>query len=187
MPSYYTGIGSRETPDNILVLMSEIAAKLASNHFVLRSGGAKGADTAFENGATDANNSGKHFYFMSEIYLPWKNFNNNESKLYLLDEYKDYDFRDHQAYKIAKKYYPRNLDLQPEKTQRYMTRNVFQILGRYLNTPSKFVVCWTKDGKASGGTGQAIRIAEATGIPVYNLKNEKDTLALSKILMSLPE
>lgn len=48
-------------------------------------------------------------------------------------------------------------------------RNGFQVLGRDLNSPSDFIVCWTKDGKASGGTGQAIRIATAYQIPVFNL------------------
>jgi hypothetical protein len=34
------------------------------------------------------------------------------------------------------------------------------------------VVCWTKDGKSSGGTGQALRIAEYYSIPIFNLKND---------------
>jgi hypothetical protein len=48
-------------------------------------------------------------------------------------------------------------------------RNVHQILGRDLASPSKFGVCWTADGQASGGTGQALRIADAYGIRVFNL------------------
>ena len=39
----------------------------------------------------------------------------------------------------------------------------------FKNPPSNFVVCYTPDGKASGGTGQAIRIAEYYNIPIYNL------------------
>ena len=49
------------------------------------------------------------------------------------------------------------------------TRNIYQILGQDLNTPVKCVVCWTKDGKSSGGTGQALRLAEYLEIPVFNL------------------
>ncbi len=48
---YYTGVGSRETPTEILALMQVIAIKMAHLGFTLRSGGAKGADTAFEQGA----------------------------------------------------------------------------------------------------------------------------------------
>ena len=45
---YYTGIGSRETPKDIMQLMSKLAYKLASEGYILRSGAAQGADTAFE-------------------------------------------------------------------------------------------------------------------------------------------
>jgi hypothetical protein len=34
---------------------------------------------------------------------------------------------------------------------------------------SKFVVCWTPGGLLKGGTAQAMRIAHAYGIPVFNL------------------
>jgi hypothetical protein len=53
-----------------------------------------------------------------------------------------------------------------------MNRNAMQILGEDGNTPVEMVVCWTKDGKASGGTGQALRIAEYYSIPIFNLKND---------------
>ena len=54
-------------------------------------------------------------------------------------------------------------------------RNVHQVLG---STPaarpikSACLICWTPDGKASGGTGQAIRIAEKAEIPIWNLWDE---------------
>jgi len=39
----YSGIGSRETPDDILELMKAVAYKLAGRGYTLRSGGADGA------------------------------------------------------------------------------------------------------------------------------------------------
>ena len=54
------------------------------------------------------------------------------------------------------------------------TRNVFQVLGPELNAPADFVLCWTADGEASGGTGQAIRIAAAHGVPVYNFQSPRE-------------
>jgi hypothetical protein len=48
---FYAGIGSRETPPEIMDLMTLIAKRLAGSGFILRSGGAKGADSAFEAGA----------------------------------------------------------------------------------------------------------------------------------------
>ena len=56
-----------------------------------------------------------------------------------------------------------------------MARNCHQVLGQDLKTPVDFIVCWTKDGGESGGTGQALRIARDLNIPVYNLYFE-DTI-----------
>ncbi len=50
-----------------------------------------------------------------------------------------------------------------------------RILGRALDRPCSFVVCWTDDGSldgqagSAGGTGQALRIASRYGVPVFNL------------------
>jgi hypothetical protein len=43
------------------------------------------------------------------------------------------------------------------------------LLGEVLNDPVKFVICHTKDGKNSGGTGLGMNIADAKGIPIFNL------------------
>lgn len=53
MPKYYAGIGSRKTPYEICQLMTQIATHLASKGWMLRSGGADGADKAFQAGAAD--------------------------------------------------------------------------------------------------------------------------------------
>ena len=48
MYKYYTGIGSRKTPENILKKFKDIATFLETKQYILRSGGAEGADSAFE-------------------------------------------------------------------------------------------------------------------------------------------
>ena len=48
---YYAGIGSRETPQEFLNLFTRVAKYLSTKDCVLRSGGAKGSDKAFELGA----------------------------------------------------------------------------------------------------------------------------------------
>ena len=60
-------------------------------------------------------------------------------------------------------------------TLRLMARNCYQVLGKDLETPSEFIICWTKDGQATGGTGQALRIAKKNNIPVFNLYNPDAT------------
>ena len=137
---YYAGIGSRQTPKNILEDMKEIGKSLSKRGYTLRSGGAIGADTAFERFANS-----QEIFTGNEIAPIWA--------------------------KIFTQYFhpvPHKLSF---GTQKMMDRNAMQILGYDGNTPVDFIVCWTKDGKASGGTGQAIRIANYFKIPVYNLYN----------------
>ena len=40
-----------------------------------------------------------------------------------------------------------------------------------MNTPSDFVICWTKGGKGQGGTGQALRLARDYNIPIFDCGN----------------
>lgn len=152
---YYTGIGSRETPHQIFSVINTVAKLLQSRGYILRSGGADGADAFFETGISN-----------KEIYLPWKYFNNNTSTLYTITD---------DALKLASKYHP-NWNILSDAAKKIMARNCYQVLGYDLNTPSEFVICWTKDGKASGGTGQSIRLATACDIPVYNLYNGIEVL-----------
>jgi predicted Rossmann fold nucleotide-binding protein DprA/Smf involved in DNA uptake len=60
----YTGVGSRKTPKAITNLMTELARTLGDSGWCLRSGGADGADVAFESGAST-----------KEIYVPPTLFN----------------------------------------------------------------------------------------------------------------
>jgi hypothetical protein len=56
------------------------------------------------------------------------------------------------------------------------------VLGADLASPSRFVIAWTEDGEAVGGTGQAIRIARAHDIPVLNLHDRALRSAILEIL-----
>lgn len=106
----------------------------------------------------------------SKIFLPWKGFNGSDSKLYL-ESFPEKTIE--AAQELAIKYY-HSKSMTP-KTLKYMTRNVMQILDSSLCNPVNFVVCYTKDGKVSGGTGQALRIAKDHNIPIYNLFHKEQT------------
>jgi hypothetical protein len=160
---YYTGIGSRKTPPEILDIMQKIGFKLAKMGWTLRSGGTIGANTAFYMGARQAcGQAGNKI----EIYRP---------------EHIEQFETGQQALEIAEKYHPywNNLNYYVKKLH---GRNTFQILGKNLNTPSKFVICWTPDGckthmmrsRTTGGTGTAISIANKRKIKIYNLANMDD-------------
>lgn len=49
-PLFYTGIGARQTPPAMLATITAIASRLATLGWTCRTGGADGADTAFEVG-----------------------------------------------------------------------------------------------------------------------------------------
>ena len=144
----YAGIGSRETPREILEIMTNMAKALGDLGFTLRSGGADGADLAFELGATS-----------KEIYLPWRGFNGNKSPLYEVCA---------EAEAFAKRYTPywNNCSIGAKKLK---ARNIYQLLGKDLKSPSLFGVCWTPGGVAVGGTGLNINIAKEIGIKIFNL------------------
>lgn len=149
--NYYTGIGSRNVPIEILNKIFKIGATLALKKFILRSGGAEGSDTYFEKGCDSECG-------LKEIYLPWKNFNGNKSIYYNnFDNFKE-------AYNIAAKFHP-NWKYLKDSVRRLHTRNVYQVLGKDLKTLSKFVICYSS---GSGGTTQALRIAKNHNIPIFN-------------------
>ncbi len=151
---HYTGIGSRETPGHILIKMKGIARELRAMKFTLRSGGAPGADTAFEEGAGDS----------IDLFIPWPGFNGHKEGFVL----RGLEYR--KVARFASQYHPAWHHCTP-RIRELHARNTLQVLGRDLASPSKFVVCWTKDGKFSGGTGQALRIAHDYHIPIFNLHN----------------
>lgn len=161
---YYTGIGSRETPPEFLTLMVSIGKYLAQRGWTLRSGGADGADKAFEQGCDEAGGS-------KEIYLPWKDFNGNKSDLYLkspkLSPVKS------KAFDLASKYHP-VWDSLNYGARCLMARNGMQILGSDLETPTSFVVCYNLGGFKHGGTSQALRIALDRKIHIFRLTEDNE-------------
>jgi len=154
--SIYAGIGSRDTPLDVQKQMTNLAIALSNDNWILRSGGAEGADTAFEIGAMH-----------KEIYLPWNGFNEKyaDGKSYILIAETE------AAREFVYDYHPSGLYLKPGPFK-LMVRNTYQVLGADLNMPADVVVCWTVDGKASGGTGQAMRIAKDYAIPIVNLYHQ---------------
>lgn len=158
---YYTGIGSRETPLDLQTLMTKIAIALSNDNWILRSGGADGADAAFERGA-----------MYKRIYLPWNGFNDRyvDNYSYVVPPYN---------FEMVSDYHPQ-ADYLSQAATKLMSRNSYQVLGDNLDTPSKFLVCWTQGGGLKGGSAQAIRISKDYKIPVYNLFNDKDLDNLCK-------
>lgn len=175
---FYAGIGThKDTPENILVIMNDIASHLGSNGWTLRSGGAAECDTAFELGADRVNGA-------KEIYLPWSGYNHNKSKL----SGDNYPFSPEEM-DFTARMHPR-WDRCAAFIRKLHARNTRIVVGLEAIhgpqvTPVKFGVCYTKNGKTEGGTGQGIRIMKALNIPVINLGEPKSPMELEALVLSI--
>ena len=140
---YYAGIGSRQTPPAVLLWMEQIGYQLGQAGWCLRSGGAKGADSAFESGCNRA--EGKKQIFYAEDCTTY-------------------------ARNLAAIYHPA-WDRCSEYARKLHGRNMMILQGRDLRAEDEVfcVICWTPNGHTIGGTGQAIRAATQWGIPIFNL------------------
>jgi hypothetical protein len=149
----YAGIGSRETPKDILGVFQFMGAVYAREQDILRSGHARGADMAFETGCDEFGGHKEIFY--AEDATP-------------------------EAIKLASEHHPNWRACGPY-ARKLHGRNMMIILGRSLNEPVDMVFCWTPNGAKVGGTATGIRVAEAHSIPVVNFGNldERSIDALS--------
>ena len=156
----FTGIGSRAIPESYGRALADMCAWVSqTSGLELWSGHANGSDTWCEEGIDRVNGAKK-------IFLPWKNFNESDSV---------YVVKDDRAYDIAAIYHPCFRSLS-RGAKALMARNSHQVLGWNLEERSKFVLCYTPNGSGSGGTGQAIRIANDYGIPVIDAGRYADSL-----------
>ena len=152
MANYYAGIGSRETPADVLRTMKICASKLEKGiiipstprerRYILRSGGAKGADSAFEAGVIARQK--KEIFIASDCTA--------------------------EAEALSAEFHP-YWDNLNQWVRYLMGRNVMILLGRDLKTPVDFVMCWTPGARVTGGTGHGLRVAKHFGIQVFNMAN----------------
>lgn len=170
----YTGVGSRNTPSSVLLEMKSLAQTLARNKFFLRTGGADGADTAFEEGAKLEGNQ-------YQLFLPSAGFNGRDGFSNITEA----------SMKMAARYHPA-WSRCPSFVRMLHARNAYQVLDVHLNKPSAFLVCWTQDGATThaersmdtGGTGTAISIASEYGVPVFNFQRESSRIELTQFLQA---
>lgn len=151
----YVGTGNREAPHDVLERMRAFAVELERFNFILRTGGLEGPDEAMETAVKNP-----------EIFLPWRNFNNKESKL---------TFNTKQSLDIAKIFHP-GFDTLKDSIKAFLAKNARMVLGNNLRSQAMFVICWSEDGAETGrernpktgNVGHVIAIANAMKIPVFN-------------------
>ena len=157
----YAGIGSRNTPVHIQAKMEQLAEVLATHGYILRSGAAAGADSAFERGCDRAQGP-------KQIFIPWNGFSvsreapdvrrmTTERGVLLPAKPADADA-------ISARFWPQNFvrwTALKGSTRALMSRNTCQILGPNLDRPAQFVLFWKPTDGRSSGTDHALRIAAA--------------------------
>lgn len=152
------GVGSRETDIVSLQTMSKIAKAFSAKGFTLRSGGAKGADSAFENSWNGP----------KEIFLPWNGYENKWINTgYIVPKI------DERHISLAASAHPA-WERCSDGAKKMHSRNTCQVLGENLDTPATILVCWTVNAEYRGGTAVAMRIADMYNIPIYNLASKND-------------
>lgn len=183
-PRVYAGVGSRETPIYALAVMLYLSRHLSSG-YVVRSGGAEGADMAFE---LACNNK-------CEIFLPWRGFRSSSREFINIDNRINRLSELLIDGKLIKNIPAiHNTEIlrrsKNESSLKLHRRNCNQILGRGLNNPASFMVCWTDDKAISasmttentGGTGTAIKLASHLSIEVFNLSRDQHLLRVMDML-----
>ena len=177
---YYTGVGSRETPEHLLKLIEQVAYWLAGRGYTGRSGSAVGADSAFEQGFNRyevVNGVSDRVSF--EAYLPWGGFSDirEDSTHIVTPNLPNYN----EAVEIASTIHPAWNRLS-RGAKALHTRNVYQVLGLDLNTPSNVLFCYAQPTYnkhkeltgVKGGTNTAIQLAMKHNIPIYNFYLQED-------------
>ena len=171
----YAGVGSRLTPPTVLEHMSKLAEVLANAGFWLSTGGASGADNAFENGALLARAP-------VTVHIPWPQYNHYRPGFDLSTNtivihprptdtiagltYQELARRHHPAWhrcsRGARALFTRNVSILAGTTPQGSTPR-----------PIRAVVAFTPNGKShgrpAGGTGHTLRVAGGLSIPTINL------------------
>jgi hypothetical protein len=168
MPTY-AGIGARATPIDVINVMKQTAALLAKDGYTCNTGAALGADQAFATGALAG-------FGKLQLFLPWSTYEKNWIKN-LQGDISTYVFdtgAHRNALSSVYKYHPKANNLKNSVIALH-ARNYLIVSG------VQFVICWTPNGKVTGGTGQALRIVQDTGgIRIFNLGDPATLLAFQK-------
>src|SRR5205807_2033576 len=130
--------------------------------WTLRTGGSPGADQAFLAGALEAGGE-------VELFLPWPGFE-ADALAAAAGGARILERPSPAAYALAARFHPR-WEALPERSRALLARDGHEVLGAGLVLAATVVICWTADGSLDGegllddGTGQALRVARAHGVP----------------------
>ena len=171
----YAGVGSRRTPPEILDAMSDIAQTLGDAGTALSTGGADGADKAFETGAlrTDA---------PITVHTPWPGYNgyrpgrDPETDIDIVHPKPAATIEGRSYAELAREHHP-YWNRCSRGARALFVRNVSILAGALDDDggilPVRAVIAYTPNGlpvgREAGGTGHTLRTAASLEIPCINL------------------
>lgn len=163
----YAGIGSRDCPPAVLARITALAAGLRDEGWTLATGGAKGVDQAFMDGAGPN---------ASQVMLPWAGYNDLEGQVC------EHSPNLTRWLEMAKAHHPA-WDRCRRGARLLHARNVA------ILEASSVVLAWSPDGGKRGGTGMGVRLAEAMGLPCCLIKGltAREVMAFMAERASEPE
>jgi hypothetical protein len=152
----YAATGNKEMPESFKPQVQRIGRNLEKAGYILRTGGMEGLEDVIEKSVTKL-----------ELHLPFKDFDGKQSKFTYTSDF----------VKGVAKMFHTSFDTLKPVVQTFLAKNVRLVLGKEGKSPAMFLIVWTEDGteKAiektfkTGNSGNAIAIADAIGIPVFNL------------------
>jgi len=159
----YTGVGSRDLPDNIRDYIYTVAKRLESLGYTVSSGNSWGCDKAFTS-----------MVKAKETYQP------QPADGYYLDDGRP--ITKEAIAEVRSVLDTSHWNNMNDYAKKLHSRNVYQVLGYDLKFPTEFMICYTKDGKDVGGTRTAILIARKHNIPIYNIGTQDDIKRLEAFL-----
>lgn len=161
-------IGHRDSPPEILETIEKIAGFFAQKGWILRTGGAIGADEAGRQGFIKA---GKESNI--QLYLPWQGYNNLRGTLFSPANWAE-----------AAEHHP-VWDKLSTNIKCLHARNMSIMLSEDNKTPSDLVVAYTDGGKEVGGSATGLSCARKYKIKTFNLGEEKALDKLRKFCKKL--
>lgn len=164
--------GNKEAPQDILEKVKALAQFLESKGFTIRVGGDGPVEEAAEKAVSK-----------KELILPWKGFAEKDSQLTWSIE---------RAHHIAKLFHP-TYDQLKKGVHGILAKNARLVMGHKMLSPSTVLVVWTADGveksrdvtTTTSFAGHPIKIANAAGIPVFNLGNPSAEQRLHDFVASM--
>lgn len=159
----------QEFPDNVKEQLYHIASKLIGKRYTVR---VSGIDKQFAERVMKLSDS------KVELYLPWRNFNEMESKR---------TFNTLTAKHVASVNFA-GWEKIPDAIKAFLAAQVRMVMGDRNNSPTMCVITWSQDGaskhaevtKETGRSGFMIKMSSNYGFPVVNIQKQSSEAIIEK-------